>query len=550
MKAKEPSSEHFEEMFGSEDVGEPADVISDQEPSEPVFPDAGRRLLEDAFETMHRLAPGEIDPAVLLSSMSHGVVALSRAGDCLYLSDAAAEMLRGSPTDLVGKEFHGKILPMHKDGSPYPYEASPLFAALTFRQASSENDELFWRFDGTTFPVSYSVTPIVVDSIVNGAVLVFEDRTTRKLLESQLAQADRMTSLGRLAASVAQEFDDVLERLQPAVELVERNAGTNGELQLALGIFEQSIERGRRLARKILQYTDSKRPAMEPIDVVQWMQTFLEHVRRVIPTTIVLAVKAPVEPLYLLGNLVQLNQVFMNLVLNARDAMPKGGRLTIGAEPCLSGTKFAFGVVETPDQFIHFSVGDTGCGIPAEIMPRIFEPLFTTKVTSSAGLGLAVCHQLVQRHGGSIFAESTVDEGTTFHIFIPATYPEIFHDDTLPETKARRVILVEDPTTVATMTNLADFVDLELEIVQQPSDLSRFVEQFGPHAIVLHASRLDTDGLEIYCELAREWPSLPILISTTGVPPPPRRLDAPENMAYLPYDVETILKSIEAASNG
>ena len=115
----------------------------------------------------------------------------------------------------------------------------------------------------------------------------------------------------------------------------------------------------------------------------------------------------------------QLCQVLANLVANSRDAMPAGGRLVVEANELAADATFAFGVVPHPDRFVQIAITDTGCGMTAEVMERVFEPLYTTRVSGGTGLGLAVAHQVVTQHGGYIFLESEPGSGTTFHLFLP-----------------------------------------------------------------------------------------------------------------------------------
>ncbi|MDX1583459.1 MAG: ATP-binding protein, partial [Thermoanaerobaculia bacterium] len=114
----------------------------------------------------------------------------------------------------------------------------------------------------------------------------------------------------------------------------------------------------------------------------------------------------------------QIDQVFTNLVINARDASPEGSKISIEARRDPAGSTYSFGVVENPDRFVHFAVTDEGSGIPENMLKSIFEPMITTK-RHGTGLGLGVTHLIVSSHGGHVFAESTEGEGTTMHVFLP-----------------------------------------------------------------------------------------------------------------------------------
>src|SRR5204862_5153666 len=141
-----------------------------------------------------------------------------------------------------------------------------------------------------------------------------------------------------------------------------------------------------------------------------------------------------------------------------RDAMPRGGTITITVREPRESETFSFGIVAAPGQRVQISVKDEGSGIPTEVMRHVFDPLFTTKQNGGTGLGLAVAHQVITRHGGLIFVESEVDRGTTFHLFLPLTVET--HE---PETqtnaeraiRARKILIVEDEPSIAEGTAMS-----------------------------------------------------------------------------------------------
>jgi signal transduction histidine kinase len=236
----------------------------------------------------------------------------------------------------------------------------------------------------------------------------------RRKLKAKLEQADRLTSLGRLAATIAHEFNNVLMGIAPFVDVIRR--GRN--IEASLDHISRSVKRGRRITEDILRFTQPAQPHRADFDVAPWIEQIELEARSLMPSTIAVETSLQSDDLRVNGDANQLQQIFLNLVLNARDAMRNVGTFTITARRELPGTRFSFGVLEHPEAFIHFIVSDTGSGMSAETLRHIFEPLFTTKKTGT-GLGLAVTHQVVQQHGGEIFVESQPGAGTTFHIFIP-----------------------------------------------------------------------------------------------------------------------------------
>jgi PAS domain S-box-containing protein len=236
---------------------------------------------------------------------------------------------------------------------------------------------------------------------VIGAVL---DITERIQLESQLGQARRIESLGRVAATVAHEFNNVLMGILPLAEFIRRSADIQSPTERMAAQMIESISRGRRLTDQILRYSRPAEPAFSEIDLGTWLRDSLPELRALAGERVRLTLHAPESPLPVLIDAPQIHQVLSNLVVNARDAMERGGNITL--------------VVEEDDDTISLTVADDGSGMPKDIVDHIFEPLFTTK-RSGTGLGLAVAQQIIARHRGCIRVTSACGKGTSFRIDLP-----------------------------------------------------------------------------------------------------------------------------------
>ena len=355
----------------------------------------------------------------ILDSAGEGIVGIDPSRSVTLANPAAARMLGCSAEALIGRNFHDVVHKPLPDGAP---DASlrcspecPLRDGIPLTRSS----EIFWREDGSSFPVEFTSTPIVQqDGSSSGIVVTFQDVEQQRLLERQLEQANRLSSLGRLAATIAHEFNNVLMGIQPFNDLIRREAQSEKTLK-ATEQIGRSVQRGKGISGDILRFTRPAPPSRQPINVDDWISNFASEMRGVIGSKAELHVDVPVRGLTILGDPHQLFQVFNNLVLNARDAMKEPGTITLRVSPPSARNTFSFGVIEHPENMIHFTVADTGSGMSAETMQKIFEPLFTTKRTGT-GLGLAVCHQIVHHHGGQIFVESEVGKGSAFHVFLMA----------------------------------------------------------------------------------------------------------------------------------
>lgn len=238
----------------------------------------------------------------------------------------------------------------------------------------------------------------------------------RRLMERRLEQVERVDSLGRVAATVAHEFNNVLMGILPFAEVVRRTVTDERALKAAESIA-RSVRRGKRITEEILRFTKPSEPQMESMEMTQWLSSIEPELRGFTGAGIEFEAQVPDEPLIVHCDAAQMQQVLTNLVINARDALPDGGSITLSLARATAERSREMGLPED-ERFIELIVRDSGPGLAPEMLERVFEPLFTTK-RSGTGLGLAVARQVVTQHGGLITAERPAGVGTAFHIVLP-----------------------------------------------------------------------------------------------------------------------------------
>jgi two-component system cell cycle sensor histidine kinase/response regulator CckA len=348
---------------------------------------------------------------------------------------------------------------------------------------------------------------------------IVQDVTERRRLESRLLQAERISSLGRLAASVAHEFNNVLMGIQPFIDLLSKRAGSDPTVKLVAPRIADAVARGKRITQEILRFTRIGEPSRVAVRVADWLQAFEPELTQLAGPDVTVTVDVP-SSLTMLADAHQLRQVFANLVVNAHHAMPNGGQLEIRA----------FGDTMRDDgndrsiAAVHFTICDTGVGIQQEMLRYIFEPLFTTKKSGGTGLGLAVASQVVMQHEGHIYAESALGEGTTFHVLIPASeaptaVPEPQEDAPLPRGRSARsglhVTLVEDDDSVgAGLSAILEFEGISVDWVRLGGEAVARIAARPPDAVIFDVGLPDVDGITLYEEIATRWPELPVIFST------------------------------------
>ena len=282
------------------------------------------------------------------------------------------------------------------------------------------------RADGTEFPVELTVARMRGDSraVITGFI---RDITERRALEEQLRQSQKLEALGRLAGGVAHDFNNILMSIMGAADLLLMELGRDDPARSEAGEIKQAVERGAGVTRQLLAF--SRRQATRARlfalgDIVRGMETML---RRLIGPEIEFEIECGAKPVIVMADSGQFEQVVMNLVINARDAMPEGGRLTVRVEEIDLDEASAVTLTEgNAGRYARLSVGDTGTGMTEQTRAKLFEPFFTTKARGKGtGLGLSIVYGIVKQSGGYISVSSEVGRGATFYIYLPvAAVPE------------------------------------------------------------------------------------------------------------------------------
>lgn len=316
------------------------------------------------------------------------------------------------------------------------------------------------RKDGTTFPAELTVTDFLRDG-ERQFTGVLRDISARRRLEEQFRQSQKMEAVGRLAGGVAHDFNNLLTVINGYADLLLAGFPVGDPVREPLAAIQDAGERAARLTQQLLAF--SRKSVVEPrlVDLNELVAESTKLLRRLIGEDISLAVLSESTPVRVVIDPGQLEQVLMNLAVNARDAMPTGGRLTIETRTVelRDGANRTYPDL-SPGRYASLRVADTGCGMSAEVREKIFEPFFTTKgVGKGTGLGLSVVHGVVKQAGGSVGVESEVGRGTTFTVLLPAAIVPTTGDTSGLVRVAPRgtetILVVEDEDAVRTLVRVA-----------------------------------------------------------------------------------------------
>jgi PAS domain S-box-containing protein len=380
----------------------------------------------------------------LVEAIPDMVFILDRQGTVCFINQPAAAMLGRKPEDIVGRK-QADFFP--QEGSRHAAGAAEVFASGSMRVSEGLHYDLpsgpRW-FDSRLIPLKndHGETTHVLG--------ISRDVTERRRIEASLQNAQKLESLGVLAGGIAHDFNNLLTAQFGYIELASSCVPANGEAHALLKEALSVFGRTRDLTQQLITFAKGGHPRMETADLEPILRA---TVRFSLSGANVSAAFAVAPDLWLCdidGN--QMRQVFDNLTINARQAMPAGGTLSVSAQNVPATLPLPPSL--RPGRYVKVSFADHGAGIAADVLPRIFDPFFTTKEQGS-GLGLAVAYSIVKKHGGHIDVESASGRGSTFHVYLPAstrTRPEPIIARQTEHRGSGKVLLVEDEEPVRVVT--------------------------------------------------------------------------------------------------
>jgi len=287
-------------------------------------------------------------------------------------------------------------------------------------------------------------------------LVVNTDITQKKQLEAQFLRAQRMESIGTLASGIAHDLNNVLTPILMTAQLLEAEPQEE-RYQRLLPVLVANAKRGANLVKQVLSFAKGLEGKFTILQVKHLISEIKQIIKETFPKSLEIRTDIPQSLWTVSGDATQLHQVLMNLCVNARDAMPDGGRLSICAENQFIDRSYAQMHLDAQvGSYIVVTVTDTGMGIPPEILDRIFEPFFTTKeLGKGTGLGLSTVMGIIKSHNGFINVSSVIGKGTEFKVYIPAiesTEAEVLEDTELPIGHGELVLVVDDEVAIREIT--------------------------------------------------------------------------------------------------
>jgi PAS domain S-box-containing protein len=368
---------------------------------------------------------------LILDSAGEGICGVDLSATLTFMNPAGARMLGYEPHEPIGRPFDTVVRPLPSDLRDAEHESS-LAAVLRDGVARSILDATFQRKDGQRVPVEYTCTPIRERGRVAGAVIVFADIAERKRqeqerrrLEREVQQAQKLESLGVLAGGIAHDFNNLLVGMLGNAFLALEHLTSDSQAREHVQKIINASQRASQITHQMLAYSGRAGHEILPLNVNELVGEMADFMRAAVPRSVALTMTLGQGLPLIEADAGQIQQVFMNLLVNAVEAIgDQTGSVTIATDAVeLSSDDAARDFTGTrldPGRYLRLSVSDSGCGIPADVLPRIFEPFFSRKA-AGRGLGLAALLGIVRAHRGGIFVDSRTGRGTTFILLFPAS---------------------------------------------------------------------------------------------------------------------------------
>ena len=462
------------------------------------------------FEARRRADEAKIrEQAALIEKAQDAILVQDTDGRIVYANPSAEQLYGWSGAELT------------RGDTP------SLLAMEDARNVASERGEWLGEIqqttrDGRRLTVASRCTLIKDDQgRPKSYLFINTDVTERKRLELEFFRAQRAESIGSLAGGMAHDLNNAFAPILMGLQLLQRER-QDEETQRMLSVMEQNTHRGADMVKQVLLFCRGGDSDRSPISLGRLMREMEQMIRQTFPKSINVAALVPNDLWPVFGNATQLHQVLLNLCVNARDAMPSGGELTLAADnvelEAGEASEIPNGI---PGGYVLLLVSDTGSGIPPELLPRIFEPFFTTKpIDHGTGLGLSTVSRIIAQHSGFLNVKSDPGHGTTFEVYLPrAEIEPAVASKSAPEDfkpgRGELILVADDEQSVLEMISLT--LTEQGYRVLTANNGAEAVTQFESNADEVRLVLLDTDmpvmnGLQALKILRARVPKLPLVL--------------------------------------
>ena len=449
--------------------------------------------------------------------------------------------------DAIGKKLDEVCPQLIKD-------QERIIKAIDTRKVLYENARISTVSDLISYE-DITIYPLVSDGAI-GAVLRIDDVTKENRLRSELAHSRKLDAIGQLAGGVAHDFNNMLGGILGGAELLKRHMGDGEKENRYLDIIIQSGSRAADLTEKLLAFARKGKTESTPIDVVKTIHEAVAILQHTLDKRVEISITTKANNPVVMGDLGQLQNVLINLGINAGHAMPDGGKLSYTLETIFLDANYCAGSSFDliPGQYLDIGVSDSGAGIPATILPQIFEPFFTTKKQGEGtGLGLAAVYGTIQEHNGAIIVYSELGQGTVFHIYLPIVDRRAeFRDDSREEIVcgSGKILVIDDEQVIrVTAQGILESLGYTVVVANNGREgLARFEQEATSiDLVIMDMIMPEMNGEESFYAMQKIDPKVKVLLASgfsRGADIEQLKKDGLQGFINKPFTVVALSKAV------
>jgi PAS domain S-box-containing protein len=517
-----------------------------------LIPAIQRAIRESELAEKTREAEEKIrQQAALLDKAQDAILVKDVEDHILYWNKSAERIYGWLATEIVGRRATEVLL---KDTAKYEDAKRCLLEKGNWTGELVTADR-----EGRELTVESRWTLVCDEKGSPKSILVIDtDITEKKQIEARFLRSQRLDSIGALAGGIAHDLNNALAPVLMGVDLLKSCRDEGGRVEL-LEIISLSVQRATALVKQILSFARGSGGQSGPVKLSHLIQEMGKMVQETFPKSISFSVKLAGNELWTVqGDATEFHQVLLNLCVNARDAMPQGGQLTLSVQNLTLDQETA-SANAAPGPYVMISVGDTGSGIPPEFLPHIFEPFFTTKIgDKGTGLGLSTVAGIVKHHCGFIEVKTEPGKGSEFKIYLPANAPDKTAETepqevALPTGHGELILVIEDEVAVRelTKTTLESYGYQVVAAQNGVQGIDRFKEYKNEIRLLLTDTDMPyMDGMEVIRAIKELKPDLPMILASGSKRDTDQlRRSGIEHVKSLgkPYSLDELLVAVGAA---
>lgn len=500
------------------------------------------------YRTRNLLSESEKNYSLLLENIKEGIMLWTPDSGIIFANSSLARMLKITRDEILLKKlediFHEKDIKNVKS----------IFSGMIINktQTKSEDREFNFRMlDSDNNVIHVACLPVFISYSDTPSVLVtIRDITERMNLEKELRHVQKMEALGTLTSGIAHDFNNILSLINGYSELAVRELNPGTEIYEKIKIINEAGKSAASLTKGLLAFGRKKAMVFEPVNLMPEIKSTVKFIEKGLPADVLIIFKAETESARTLADAAMIQQAIVNLCLNARDAMPDGGLITVTVSKRVLEKVPPYATSDAvPGRYICISVKDQGLGIPENIISNIFDPFFTTKVDRGSGLGLAMVERITRNHKGWIQLSTEENSGTEFSLMIP----EISSDETEPDTvsykhnthrELNKIIVADDDESFLSMVRyILEKESYEVISAYSAIEALKIIESNSKifNLAILDHSMPKMTGSECANIIREKYPHIKILIISGAENIP----DAGDSVLRKPFTIPAFLKELD-----